>query len=753
MKKVVLMSLMTIFSLHPFAQGIVGRIVDDKGRAIAKANVILLSVTDSSLVAGTSSADDGTFSIVSNAQKGILVVSFLGYENAYKPINGGDVCTIVMKEARNELDNIVVTGSRIVNNANGYSFRPKGSGLESVKSVQDLLAFLPAITVTEDKIKLLNKTPAIYVNGIKITSQNELESIAPQRIENIGVDYFSIGEGVSDKGGVIRITTKKETDGGYSGYLREQIMEMTSYGHVSDTPTLVIDASLGKCTFNYYTIYSHRKLLEDATYSYSYNTGVWINMNSATRSWTRDISGRLNASYEIGKCSTIAISEYIGNDDIKNNMQGSVESGGNEESQSVCLFGPESTFKQQTVGKYIYNFDERGTNFEVSADYLYQNYHFSQYENGRESLLSESRTWEHTNMFSIAPKYTKLYAGEKKLYVGAGYQHINYNDENGNVGNIVKIDIPSAYINYSGTLKNLMYAIGVTFQHNRMTVNTEQSFTIFEDTYICPQANLMWTIDPKRGTMLTIMYQRGVDNMPYSVVNGYKNYSTPTHYTTGNPSLRTPSDQQLTARISFNRHIALMLMYDREDDAIYYDHGVDDDNTTWSKPQNANYEQVVGVRTEITCVPAKWWNTKVQAGIQQLRFASPKETVNGKCCGKLWWNNTFNFSSTFGSTLNAYWETGTSFENYSWRPVGNLRMSMWKSFLKKRMRLSLESTICTRGRKSMTIGDGYISRYHNITRPTSFTFSVTWNFSGGNNVHQRIEAESIQHYDKIEEHK
>jgi len=59
----------------------------------------------------------------------------------------------------------------------------------------------------------------------------------------------------------------------------------------------------------------------------------------------------------------------------------------------------------------------------------------------------------------------------------------------------------------------------------------------------------------------------------------------------------------------------------------------------------------------------------------------------------------------------------------------------------------------SKGRESLTFGDGYTSRYHNATKTTSFTFDITWNFSGGKKVRQRIEAESLQDYNKIEERK
>lgn len=77
---------------------------------------------------------------------------------------------IKMQENAQMLDMVTVTGSRVINNARGYSIRPKGSGLENCTTPQEMFAFLPGMNVSEDKIMLLDKPPVIYVNGVKITS-------------------------------------------------------------------------------------------------------------------------------------------------------------------------------------------------------------------------------------------------------------------------------------------------------------------------------------------------------------------------------------------------------------------------------------------------------------------------------------------------------------------------------------------------------------------------------------------------------
>ncbi len=746
MKKLFVILMSFFFSCSIFAQDITGTVEDLSKHPILNATVVLYKMADSSYIAGTVTKEDGSFFLRKTSDSPLfLKVSSLGYKSVVRALTEDSLGTIMLEEDSKMLGDITVVGNRIVNNANGYSLQLQNTGLETCSTAQEVFAFLPGLSVEKNMINLMGKQPVIYVNGLKITSQDELAALSPKRISKIEVSYFSVGEGANEASGTIKIYTKKEVDGGFSGYLQESISEMAKYGHVYDSPTFVFEASLGRLTLNYYAIYSHQKMLEDAKNEYKYNSGEELSYNSSTRSWSNAFVNRLNLSFELSKKSTLALSEYIGNIDVRNRQY----------SDNVYIHGPQYNFTQQTVAKYILATDDKGSSFEITADYLGNKQHQSQYETYGTECVSSNHVGKKTNMYRVAPKFVNIATNGNELKFGLDYQYIHSQDETEGQENKMNGYIPSAYINYSGAAKRFMYAFGLTWQYNHMNVDSNGEKSSYSGNYFCPQANLMWMLNPKKNTMLALMYQRTVESMPYSVLSAYRNYSTPNHYTTGNTSLRTPNDHQLMLRFSLDRHLAFTLMYDRIEDDIYFAHGVDEQSpsVTWSKPENANYNQAVGVRVEYTITPTKWWKTKLQSAVLQHRFSSPEQTISGKCCGKFWFNNNFNFSQTFGGYFKAYWETGTSFENYSWRPVGNIAASLWKTACKEKLRFAFESTIWAKGRKSATNGVGYTSFYANTTSSTSFDFTVTWNFSGGKKVKQRSNAESIQEIKSITEKK
>lgn len=247
MKHLYLLIIVLHISLGMFSQNITGKVEDASRQPIPNAAIILLAETDSSFVAATTTKEDGTFAFERKLadNKLLLKVSSLGYKTVTKAICGNDLGAITLEEDNQSLKEVTIVANRIVNNANGYALLLVGSRLENCNTAQDLFAFLPGMSVENKKISLLGKQPVIYVNGMKITSQDELTALAPKRIAKIEVSYLSVGEGANETGGTIRITTKRVMDGGFSGYLQETVTEMPKYGHTNDSPTFVFDASVG----------------------------------------------------------------------------------------------------------------------------------------------------------------------------------------------------------------------------------------------------------------------------------------------------------------------------------------------------------------------------------------------------------------------------------------------------------------------------------------------------------------------------
>lgn len=756
-RRFLLTAIILIWHIISYAQTISGRVTNEHGNPLEFVNVLLLADKDSSFVEGTVTREDGTYSFNVNRKDVLIMASFVGFKTTYAQRMSPN---IILAEDQALLSDVSVTGSRIKNKPNGYSLRLAGTGLENANSVSDMMAFMPGMKIVENSISLLNKTPVIYVDGIRINTQDELSAILPKNIEKIEVDYLSVGEGANEKGGVIRISQKKEMNGGLSGFLREQVVEMPAYGHTKDVSTFSMNASLGKWSFSNRTLYLHHKLVNETKLSQEIMSTRYMTESMTKNStWNNYISSRMNITYEINKKSSLAFSQLISNDDFREKQASHIKQyllqGQEDVAYDELLFGPKHQLKYQTVGKYTLATDDKGSKLQITADYLGQDSHQSQYHQIENNVRNSFHTKELTDMLRLTARMTKRRSNGTELQTGTNYQYIHKSDADNRYCNLMNGHTTSAFLGLSGNKKNVMYSANMTIQYNAMNVETDGKNSSKEDFYLCPQGELMWMINPKKGSSLMLMLQRSIETMPYSAINGYKFYDDPTHYTTGNTALSTPYDDEMTLRFNVNRHLAFMFIYERDHNQIYYQHGVDADNPniSYSRPMNGDYEQMLVAMVEYTNNPAKWWRTKGEVSLLQVKSVTQEYNVSGKPNLQLRWNNNFNFNKTFGGSANAYWESGSSFQEVSWRPVGHFDISLWKTYFNDDLRLDLKSTLWRKGRYATTYSTSYISMAQVVTKETSFEFSATWNFRRGKKVVKRTEAESSQSYEMRTEKK
>ena len=107
MRKLLTFLMLLLLSVRLSAQQING-----KGEPLAFVNVVLLSRQDSSLVKGTMTREDGTFTIEPSGSGGIVKFSFIGYQTVYRDCNDREMGTIRMKMDATELSGVIVKGQR-----------------------------------------------------------------------------------------------------------------------------------------------------------------------------------------------------------------------------------------------------------------------------------------------------------------------------------------------------------------------------------------------------------------------------------------------------------------------------------------------------------------------------------------------------------------------------------------------------------------------------------------------------------------
>lgn len=176
-------------SLPAAAQTLSGRLTDEQNQPLPYANVALLSLPDSTFVAGAITDEQGHFTLTSDMQSGLVRISSVGYATVYKEARA-DMGVIVMQPDARMLQEVVVKSRLPVTRISGDALvtTVQGSVLADAGSAADVLARVPAVIRKDDSFEVFGKgAPLIYINGRKVRSADELEQLNSSDIRQVEV--------------------------------------------------------------------------------------------------------------------------------------------------------------------------------------------------------------------------------------------------------------------------------------------------------------------------------------------------------------------------------------------------------------------------------------------------------------------------------------------------------------------------------------------------------------------------------------
>jgi len=195
--------MMCLVAIASTAQGISGRVIDEQAQPMPFANVVLVSRADSAFIAGVVTKDDGTFSISTDKQDGLLKVTSVGYTTKFLDARTGNVGDIQMQPDTQMLGEVVVKGSRPL-----------------VKMKDDALVTLgkiPGVISNHGGVEVLGRgTPLIYINGRQMRNQSELDQLSSDQIKDVEVVMTPGAKYDATVKAVIRIKTIRPVGEGFS---------------------------------------------------------------------------------------------------------------------------------------------------------------------------------------------------------------------------------------------------------------------------------------------------------------------------------------------------------------------------------------------------------------------------------------------------------------------------------------------------------------------------------------------------------
>lgn len=286
-----------------FAQNkISGKVIDDKGEALAFANVVLLNRQDSAFVTGTVSGEDGNFIIDTPLKNGIVKITSVGYKTICKDCASDNLGIICMSEDSKMLGEVVVKSTlpKTIMRNGGMTTTVVGSVLEKAGTMENLLDRIPNVTAQNGNVKVFGRGDAvIYVDGRQIRDKNELERLHSDNIKSVEVISNPGARYAADTKAVIRIVTKKRQGDGFG-------MEATTEGEYDEFKHLggysrvnmnyrVKGLDLGAYAFGAYRYKPDEKDIQHATYlDQTWKESMHITQYDKLQSF----STKLSASYQ-----------------------------------------------------------------------------------------------------------------------------------------------------------------------------------------------------------------------------------------------------------------------------------------------------------------------------------------------------------------------------------------------------------------------------------------------------------------------
>lgn len=655
------------------------------------------------------------------------------------------------------LDNVTVVASRVVHKANGFSINLAGSKLSDVLSLDQMMSMLPYIDSKDGAISIYNQAAsAVYIDGVKVTNNEQLRILRPELIERIEVDYFNTGsESAGSSGGVMRIWLKHR-EKGYVAGLSGSTSARTETGYDGYNTSAYLMASGGRFTV-YNSMAYNRGLtsFENKTYS---QLGDVMSASSERRMRNSDFAGDwLSVSADVGHNQLVGLTGGFTYYRNRGSLSATVaESGGTAPATTQTVtWQPVKNMKINGTAFYNWKINDIGSNLNVTADYLW-------YKRNREDNVNiitadglmpdfSQNSYNYTKLFRIKSTWLNMQRNGNSLSAGLDYQLRDYSETERVLGmnNEVIDNEPAAFASYSGSVGRLTYNANMRVQYNSLDV-TANGHTDKRDYWsLCPSAVLRYEISKKHKHRLSLTYQRTVNGLPYDGISTYRKYDGANHYTIGNPDIDVPSRHTVRLELTLFNRLNLGFSYVTDENSLFYAEEADPETpgATRSVLRNSGEYNSKKIYLQWSGYPLKWlyfklyghagWDTFKQPGFGYTN--SFRWYMSAVCA--MWLKNDFAIE------LNGFYDPKRYTDEIHCNTVWDLKVGVAKSFMKKKLQVAMFFIPPTNPRVTKVNKEGLAYRRENVSCGAIVELQAAYTISGGK-VRQRKKAQSIQQYEE-----
>ncbi|MDY5686256.1 MAG: outer membrane beta-barrel protein [Prevotella sp.] len=713
MKKKMTITILCLSAItQMMAQNITGKVVDTKGEPLAFANVVLLNRQDSAFVKGAVSGEDGSFSIDSTCNGGIIKVTSVGYKTICKDCMGENVGVIKMEEDSKMLGEVVVKSSlpKTILKNGGMTTTVVGSVLEKAGNMENLLDRIPNVSAQNGSIKVFGHgEPVIYINGRQMRDKSELDRLHSDNIKSVEVITTPGARYAASTKAVIRITTKKmQGEGfGFDASTTGEYDEKKNFGGFSQLNMSYRKngLELGAFAFGARQYQPGDKDLQQKTYlDKTWNQKGEIRQVGIIEA----MNFRLDASYQLDANNSIGANfgflrnpKETWDGDMATSIWQDEEQ--TENSNSLADFFEQKT----TLSSNVYYVGKVGKlNIDFNTDWLWS----KNYENdvNKEQYQEVGMDAKSQTVNSLTDKAYHLLASKLvlsypllggELSLGGEYSNTHRTSKYQVVPtNFVSDDnsritegMTSSFLTYSRDFGDLSMEAGLRYEYI--------DFNYYEyGKYMPGQSKSYGNWFPSLSlsmpvgkVQMQLSYAADISRPSYYNLRSGVQYDNRYTYETGNPFLVSEISRNLNYELAY-KWLTFDMTYSHTSHPILSNVETYKDNPAIGLMKPVNGKAYNHIESSINLRPSFGiWHPSFTASVakQWLDMDTHDGKLSNNPMASFRFNNTFNTKLAMFTWMMSYITKGYSRNQYLYKPMFCTNISVYKVCLKNRLSLQL----------------------------------------------------------------
>ena len=729
----------------------VGRVVDEQGKPVEYATVVLLKGDQQ--VVGMATDAEGRFELKAAPGEYTLQIQYLGLDPVKRVVRveqNNNLGDIVMRNSATQIEDVVVSAQLVRREADRFVVDVANAPSAIGKDGIELLEHAPGVWIDGEKISINGKSGSkVYVNDRELRMDNEqlltyLRSLRAEEIQKIevvpttGADYDA-----DSSAGIIRITLKKRRENGLNGSVALNTSQSSYTGTYSPSANINLHSGRLDVYASAWGYLGKNEMI--STENTSYNSAD-KSLKARSEATNNDRNYGINAGsvFEIdAKNSVGAEFEYW-----RNGSWGPTDTSTDLGDERLTT-NTRSRFDNHNYGNnytvtfnYIHKLDTLGSTLKLLADYTRRDADSGNDNSSRitapgaadiDSVYRDAAT----SLYDVATATLALeknFSPRWSLKAGAKY---TFNDMRNNA---------PAYAIASAQLGRWSLVAGLrgeyTHTHGKSGDVRQDYFSLF------PNANLSYAISQEKGYSMILQYARTIERPRFWCLNPQRSQISDYTYQTGNPSLDPAFQNDLSLTVVLAHKYTLTGGVQIVDGEIQQTMLADPDDPDMLCINWVNFDATTSyyASANLPFQPTKWWQMNVNATYmrrgQRIEQHGAQQYFNW---GFVNVSNTFNLPAKFFIDCSYSYQSRIDLGNIWILPNHFLQAGIKKRFDDRFVLSFSVRNILDRGQQVGASGDGFVRtvRIRQAWDTIQFRFGATWNFKSGKAFQKRsVEAGS-----------